>query len=314
MKFKLDIKEHWQRFKHWRERPYQVNPLSDEWHKCECCHTNYQGNYCPRCGQSSRVGRYSFKIACVNFVDVWGLGNRSMFRTIRDLILRPGYMIRDFLKGMQMAYFPPFQMFFILAAISIMVTHGLNIKGESFEEDENIESLEQSLKNEKTEKESDIYQIKEKTTEDNEEVFSAEQKQIMDDIPTKMLLFVARFNERFPNILSLFGLMFLSGFLYLFFRHCPNIPDLRYSEFFVSLIYANNMYTIYSIVLCFLGLPTLATFTIVLVLVPLKQLSGYSWKRTILKTVAACSILMVLLIGLLIAFAFAIVGYAAIVG
>ena len=53
-------------------------------------------------------------MAFLNFLDVWGLGNRGMFRTIRDLVLRPGYMIRDYLKGMQMAYFPPFNMFFLL--------------------------------------------------------------------------------------------------------------------------------------------------------------------------------------------------------
>ena len=52
-----------------------------------------------------------------------------MFRSIRDLILRPGYMIRDYLRGMQMAYFPPFKMFFLLIALSLVVDSGLNIQG-----------------------------------------------------------------------------------------------------------------------------------------------------------------------------------------
>jgi uncharacterized membrane protein len=37
-------------------------------------------------------------------------------------------MARDYLKGMQMAYFPPFKMLFLLTTLSVIVAHGLNIK------------------------------------------------------------------------------------------------------------------------------------------------------------------------------------------
>ena len=110
----------------WQHRPYEVAPLSNENRKCSSCGTEYIGNYCPRCGQSANIGRFSFKKAILNFFDVWGMGNRSMFRTIRDLMIRPGYMIRDYLSGMRSAYFPPFQMFFILATFSLVVELGIN--------------------------------------------------------------------------------------------------------------------------------------------------------------------------------------------
>ena len=106
------IHHKYRRFKEWEQQPHQVAPLSEEHHKCATCGTHYEGNYCPRCGQSSRIGRYSFKNAILLYLDVWGLGNRGMFRSIRDLLLRPGYMIRDYLRGMQMAYFPPFPTIF----------------------------------------------------------------------------------------------------------------------------------------------------------------------------------------------------------
>jgi hypothetical protein len=57
-----------------------------------------------------------------------------MFRTLRDLILRPGYMIRDYLMGMQMAYFPPFQMLFLLTTFSFFVIYGFNIKGQTLDD------------------------------------------------------------------------------------------------------------------------------------------------------------------------------------
>ena len=81
--------EKWRAFRQWQQKPYEVAPLSEVHHTCATCGTEYQGNYCPRCGQSSRIGRYSLKNAFLLFLDVWGLGNRGMFRTLRDLILRP---------------------------------------------------------------------------------------------------------------------------------------------------------------------------------------------------------------------------------
>ena len=123
-----NLHNRYKRYREWKLEPHQVAPLSEEQHECATCGTHYEGNYCPRCGQSARIGRYSFKKAILLFLDVWGLGNRGMFRSIRDLILRPGYMIRDYLRGMQMAYFPPFKMFFLLLALWLVVDSGLNIQ------------------------------------------------------------------------------------------------------------------------------------------------------------------------------------------
>ena len=123
-----NLQNRYKRYKEWKLQPHQVAPLSDEQHECATCGTRYDGNYCPRCGQSAKIGRYSFKNAFLLFLDVWGLGNRGMFRSIRDLILRPGYMIRDYLRGMQMAYFPPFKLFFLLLALWLVVDSGLNIQ------------------------------------------------------------------------------------------------------------------------------------------------------------------------------------------
>ena len=114
-------------FRMWQRRPYEVAPLKNEHHVCSSCKTEFTGNYCPRCGQAAEVGRFSFKKALMLFLDVWAIGNRSMLRSLRDLMLRPGYMIRDYLSGMRSAYFPPFKMFFLLAAFSLIVEYGFDL-------------------------------------------------------------------------------------------------------------------------------------------------------------------------------------------
>ena len=77
---------------------------------CANCGEVYKGRVCPQCGQSGTWMRYSWRQAFLNFLDIWGLGNRPMFRTLRELFIRPGYMVRDYLAGHRNFYFPPFKL------------------------------------------------------------------------------------------------------------------------------------------------------------------------------------------------------------
>jgi len=288
------LKEKIRRFKVWREQPRQVAPMTQEEHECLNCHEHYIGRFCPRCGQAATASRFSMKVAAENFANAYGMGERGMFRTMRDLLLRPGYMILDYLRGMRVSYFGPFKMFFLLFTLSTFVTHGLNIKGQPLYEDSQSVPVSQKLE-ETTTVDDDTITV---TGLDGSEStlkmgkISDRIKSVLRNIFSKM----EYFEKRFPSINMLLALMVESGFLYLFFRHCPNIPDLRYSEFFVSLVYIANMYTIYSIVFDFFCLSTLSKLSFLLALIPLKQLSGYSWRRTTLKSVAAFVIIFVLLL------------------
>ena len=286
----LRLKEKRQAFRQWQERPYEVAPMSDEQHECCTCHTVYTGNFCPRCGQSARIRRYSFIVAFLNFMDVWGLGNRGMFRTIRDLVLRPGYMIRDYLKGMQMAYFPPFKMFFLLTTLSILVTHGFNIHGKTFGDEEGPVPPEIVVDSPEALPEVEAAPTDPKS-EKAEEVIH-KYFHFVDTFSTKL----NDLNKRFPSLIALFGLMLLAGPFYLFFKRCPNIPDLRFSEFFVALVYINNMYTLFTIVTDFFCLNDLDGLLLFSMLIPLKQLTGYRWWKVILYPLLALLLMLAALI------------------
>ena len=83
-------------------------------HECLNCHNKYEGNYCPHCGQSAATQRFTVKSALSQTLDVWGMGNRSLPRTVWHLVTRPGQMIGDYLDGKRMPYFPPVKMLFVL--------------------------------------------------------------------------------------------------------------------------------------------------------------------------------------------------------
>lgn len=333
MEQKEIIKEKYKKFSEWQVKPHEVAPLVNDKHVCATCHTEYQGNFCPRCGQKAIVGRYSFKQAFLLFLDVWGLGNRGMFRTIRDLLLRPGYMIRDYLSGMQMAYFPPFKMFFLVVALSVFVESGFNIKnlntikvGKETAANNIKKGLDDDFKGKElgASMADSIAAIKDSIAEktdtlNNDAVMKINGVDVSAENVSNILKNIDHLVDKLADwiadnetIFQFLWLMVLSWPLYRFFRHNPRIPDMRFSEFFVSMVYITNMKTIIDIIGGFF-MPdnsTISMMAFVLCIVPLKQLTGYSYKRTLWKVIGGMSLLVIMaLILAIIVTAFAFLAY-----
>ena len=109
------------RDRHLQQRNTAIITVDDTVRTCINCGEVYKGRVCPQCGQKGTWTRYSWRQAALNFLDIWGLGNRPMFRTLRELFLRPGYMIRDYLSGHRNFYFPPFKLLALMVVFSLFV-------------------------------------------------------------------------------------------------------------------------------------------------------------------------------------------------
>ena len=274
----------------WQHRPYEVAPLKNETHTCASCKTVFTGNYCPRCGQAAEVGRFSFKKTVMMFLDLWAIGNRSMLRTIRDLILRPGYMIRDYISGMRSAYFPPFQMFCLLATFSLIVEQGIDL-GLSDEKKvvpteqttaPSTESLKEGLDQAEDATALIVESQKADRARDGKSFFQNREKVKASPVVhaiDRTITVMDKLRDMNPSVFSLLTLMLFSLPLYLFLRHSPKIPDLRFSEFAVALVYTSNAYSIFSIIGNLLGSFIIQLLAILMIFVTLKQFTGYSKKR-----------------------------------
>ena len=284
-------------FRIWQQTPHQVAPMSDAQHVCQSCGTKFQGNYCPRCGQSAKVGRFSFKKAFMLFLDIWGVGNRGMFRSIRDLMLRPGYMIRDYVSGRQSAYFPPFKMFFILATFSLLLSHGidLSLENEPQKADTNSEKVVpdsitfngRNIAVDEWEKSDSIVIDGGKIAKGEGEVpneFTVNGKKI----ETKTIRFfqkipraIMALEEKSPSLFAFLLLVLISAPLYLFLRRCPAVPDLRYSEHLVALVYTSNMYTLYQMLAVIVPIASglIKLVAVFMIFVALQQFTGYTKRR-----------------------------------
>lgn len=255
------IKEKYESFKAWQEKPYRIAPLSKEEHKCTACSTDYVGNFCPRCGQSSRVEeRMTLRKTLLLFLDVWGIGNRGMFHTLRDLILRPGYLIADYLQGKRASYFPPFKLLFLLTTLSLIVGSGFNILHTDYTFNYHFNTAEI---------------LSDPTKTDLEGRYVVDRFFGLWNLTNELQM-------KYPALFRLFLMTLTCGFYFICFRNTRKIGKLNYHEFYIAMVYMVNMANIYTIVFRFFGaaawLLTLPTF---LYIIPLHQLSGYGWGKTV---------------------------------
>lgn len=116
----------WHQIRYPEERKsYSMKDL-EQTHTCANCGLEYNGLFCPRCGQKSNTQRLTPKNLLSNTLEVWDFNNRSVPGTIIQLFTRPGHFIRDYLKGHRAPYYAPIKLLFLLCVIlAIEVSVGL---------------------------------------------------------------------------------------------------------------------------------------------------------------------------------------------
>ena len=123
----MKIKELYHRFRSW-----QLNPLNyvrtDDKHICSNCGYEFEGEYCPTCGQYHETGHVTWDSVRREMLRAWGIDSKSIISSIIQLLGRPGYLISDYLNGRRQACYSPISMLFVIAMIGMML---LSITGNS---------------------------------------------------------------------------------------------------------------------------------------------------------------------------------------
>lgn len=88
--------------------------------ECKNCSAEFQGKYCPECGQKATVKRFSTKIVFNELIDKIIPLDKGVLFTARHLLTRPGAMLREYLAGKRALYTKPLQFLLILVAISLI--------------------------------------------------------------------------------------------------------------------------------------------------------------------------------------------------
>ena len=114
---KMNIKERYEKFKQWQLHPFHYMNHNTEPARCANCGSEVEANFCPICGQKAGIGQVGWKSVQQSVAILWGLESRSLLFTLVQLLLRPGYLISDYINGRRQVSFPPVKMLFILAVV-----------------------------------------------------------------------------------------------------------------------------------------------------------------------------------------------------
>ena len=128
---KQQLIECYHRFRRWQqEGPQYVNRHQDSVQHCHNCGTEFADNFCPRCGQRAEVGRVGWKSVRESIAILWGLDSRSLISTLVQLLLRPGYLVRDYISGHRQVSFPPVKMLAIVSILAVVIESVFHVHNE----------------------------------------------------------------------------------------------------------------------------------------------------------------------------------------
>ncbi len=88
---------------------------------CNNCHTEFDSNFCPNCGQRPNSGRIVFKESVKDVLEHYFDFDAPLFRTIKRMITNPGTLIREYIFGKRKSYSHPFRYFILVLAVYLIV-------------------------------------------------------------------------------------------------------------------------------------------------------------------------------------------------
>lgn len=88
---------------------------------CANCEHPVSGSYCSNCGQSVKsFYRPFFSVVSESLGDALSIDNR-FFHTLLPLIVRPGFITKEFMKGRRARYTPPFRLYLFLTFFAFLL-------------------------------------------------------------------------------------------------------------------------------------------------------------------------------------------------
>jgi Protein of unknown function (DUF3667) len=88
---------------------------------CKNCEHKYKGNFCHNCGQKAATHNIDFKFVMHEVPHSAFHVDKGIFFTIKELSLRPGKAIRDYIDGKRIYHFPPLTYVILITTIYVLV-------------------------------------------------------------------------------------------------------------------------------------------------------------------------------------------------
>ena len=88
---------------------------------CLNCGAEFEGKFCPECGQSAETGRFTIRFIIENLQAALIGKDGGIWFTFKNMFTRPGSMIVEILNGKRKKYFSPFPLLFFTLTMFILI-------------------------------------------------------------------------------------------------------------------------------------------------------------------------------------------------
>ena len=112
---------------------------------CKNCGTEFEGNYCNRCGQKATVGRLTWKSVCDNLLHGIFHVDNTFIKTTRMLVVHPDRLISDYFEGRRKGYMAPIPLLAVWCVILLFFGHIKGLPGSTPKQQETPEWFDRLL-------------------------------------------------------------------------------------------------------------------------------------------------------------------------
>ncbi len=88
---------------------------------CLNCETKFTGNYCPNCGQAFKEYDRPFGFIIYNFLGDFFAFDTRFFKTLIALLVKPGFLTKEYFAGRRVRYAPPFRIFVFVSFLLFLL-------------------------------------------------------------------------------------------------------------------------------------------------------------------------------------------------
>lgn len=90
---------------------------------CKNCEKSFDGNYCSHCGQKSEIKRIDVRYLINEIPNSIFQLDRGFLFTMKELFVRPGHSIREFLVGKRKPHYKPFAYLVITFTLYALISY-----------------------------------------------------------------------------------------------------------------------------------------------------------------------------------------------
>jgi hypothetical protein len=101
--------------------PAAAHAIAAQGASCQNCGAPLHGTYCSTCGQRHEPHIHSLREFLAEATESLTHADSRVWRTLWPLLIKPGFLTKEFLEGRRARYMPPFRLYLVLSVVFFII-------------------------------------------------------------------------------------------------------------------------------------------------------------------------------------------------